>query len=215
MLTNKKPYNIFTPSGEQAQYAICSPIVDENGTIYFKNDSAFLMAVGSTVDRVEITKNPDKLEYLAGDVFDATGMEVTAHYKNGTSLDVTDYVKWSTEKLTADDTDFQITLPFAMYQNREKDGGMEFGIKCLEPFTTLNIKVEGANVNYGDINGDGVISSTDAAMIYRYSNGKFTFTDEQKAAADVNGDGVISSTDAALVYRKSNGKLAKFPVENK
>lgn len=39
--TYTTPYNIFTPSGAQAQYAICSPIMDEYGTIYFKNDSAY------------------------------------------------------------------------------------------------------------------------------------------------------------------------------
>ena len=38
-------YAIFTPSGAQAQYAICSPIVDENGTLYFKNDSCFQMCI--------------------------------------------------------------------------------------------------------------------------------------------------------------------------
>ncbi|MBR6798539.1 MAG: cadherin-like beta sandwich domain-containing protein, partial [Firmicutes bacterium] len=36
-------YALFTPTGDQAQYAICSPIVDEYGTIYFKNDSAHMM----------------------------------------------------------------------------------------------------------------------------------------------------------------------------
>jgi len=46
--------------GAQAQYAICSPIIDADGTIYFKNDSAYLMAVGSVVDRIEIAKLPDK-----------------------------------------------------------------------------------------------------------------------------------------------------------
>jgi len=54
---------LFTPDGAQAQYAICSPIIDADGTIYFKNDSAYLMAVGSVVDRIEIAKLPDKTVY--------------------------------------------------------------------------------------------------------------------------------------------------------
>ena len=37
---------LWTPAGAQAQYAICTPIADEYGTLYFKNDSAYLMAVG-------------------------------------------------------------------------------------------------------------------------------------------------------------------------
>ena len=65
--TYTTPYNIFTPSGAQAQYAICSPIMDEYGTIYFKNDSAYLMAVGSTIERIEVTKLPDKTTYNVKD----------------------------------------------------------------------------------------------------------------------------------------------------
>ena len=68
--TYTTPYNIFTPSGAQAQYAICSPIMDEYGTIYFKNDSAYLMAVGSTIERIEVTKLPDKTTYNVKDTFD-------------------------------------------------------------------------------------------------------------------------------------------------
>ena len=76
-------YALFTPAGEQAQYCICSPIVDENGTLYFKNDSAYLMAVGSTIERIEVTKLPDKTTYNVKDTFDPTGMQVTAYYANG------------------------------------------------------------------------------------------------------------------------------------
>ena len=68
-----RPYVLFTPSGGQAQYAICSPISDETGTIYFKNDSGYLMALGSTITALEITRLPDKLRYQPGEVFDPTG----------------------------------------------------------------------------------------------------------------------------------------------
>lgn len=37
---------LFTPDGEEAQYAICSPIVDKDGTIYFKNDSGPIDGIG-------------------------------------------------------------------------------------------------------------------------------------------------------------------------
>ena len=47
-------YALFTPAGEQAQYCICSPIVDENGTLYFKNDSGYLMAYGSAVKELKV-----------------------------------------------------------------------------------------------------------------------------------------------------------------
>lgn len=57
------------------------------------------------------------------------------------------------------------------------------------------------------------VASTDAAIVYRYANGKYQLSADQLLAADVNGDGVVNSTDAALIYRMANGKLLKFPVE--
>ena len=68
-VTYDTPYVLFTPSGAQAQYAICSPVIDADGTIYFKNDSAYLMAVGSTMDRLEVTAQPEKTVYHAGQTF--------------------------------------------------------------------------------------------------------------------------------------------------
>lgn len=214
--TYTTPYNIFTPSGAQAQYAICSPIMDEYGTIYFKNDSAYLMAVGSTIERIEVTKLPDKMTYNVKDTFDPTGMQVTAYYTNGKTRDVTKYVTWSENPLKASDTDFQITFPYAMYQNRENSETleMEYGVHCDKPMTTLTLTIgDQTEVKYGDVNGNGKVDSTDAAIVYRYANGKYQLSADQLLAADVNGDGVVNTTDAALIYRVANGKLSKFPVE--
>lgn len=71
---------------------------------------------------------------------------------------------------------------------------------------TLTITLEKAPAN-------GTLASTDAAIVYRYANGKYQLSANQLLAADVNGDGVVNSTDAALIYRMANGKLLKFPVE--
>lgn len=70
------------------------------------------------------------------------------------------------------------------------------------------------DVTYGDVNGDGIVNSTDAAIVYRSVNGRYTLTDSQKLSADVNGDGAVNSTDAALIYRYTNGKMSKFPAES-
>lgn len=37
--------DLYTPTGDMAQYCICSPICDSDGTIYYKNDSGYLMAI--------------------------------------------------------------------------------------------------------------------------------------------------------------------------
>ena len=104
-------YILFTPYGDEAQYAICSPIADSEGNLYFKNDSARMMRLSSRMTSLEITQQPEKQVYCIGKTFDDTGMKVIAHYANGTSKDVTDYVTFTTEPLTTDDT--EITVSYA------------------------------------------------------------------------------------------------------
>ncbi len=74
---------LFTPQGDLAQYCIASPIVDKDGTIYMKNDSNHLFAIGSKVLSIELVQEPDKTRYDAGEMFDPTGMKVVAHMANG------------------------------------------------------------------------------------------------------------------------------------
>ena len=63
----------------------------------------------------------------------------------------------------------------------------------------------------GDVNGDGKIDNTDAALVYAYFNGKAELTEEQLARADVDGDGEISNIDAGLIYAFYSGKISTFP----
>ena len=185
---------LFTPSGAQQQYAICSPITDESGTIYFKNDSAFLMALTSTIRKLEITAAPDKTAYREGESFDPAGMQITAHYANGYTRDVTKYVTWSTAPLTAADTRFRLEFPYAMYQNA--DG--KTGVACVKPSVMLSLTISALAA--GDVNGDGVVDDVDAALAYGYVNGRLTLTDEQLLRADVNVDGLVDQNDAAQIY---------------
>ena len=111
---------LFTPRGEQAEYAICSPIVDEYGTIYFKNDSSYMMALGSKVKKIEITKQPDKTKYDSGETFDPTGMEVTAYLANGMTRDVTKYVSYSKEPVTDTTLEIEVSFDHVMYNDKEK-----------------------------------------------------------------------------------------------
>lgn len=39
---------LFTPTDDKAQYSICSLVADEDGTIYYKNDSGYIFAVENT-----------------------------------------------------------------------------------------------------------------------------------------------------------------------
>ena len=59
---------------------------------------------------------------------------------------------------------------------------------------------------YGDVTGDGSITSADATAILQYVVGLITLTPQQLYAADVNNDGTVGSLDAAWVlYYAVNG----------
>lgn len=61
-----------------------------------------VLKVVKKVDHIEITTPPTKTEYRGGDKFEPTGMEVTAHYTNGTTAVLTrdQYVIFHGDKLT-------------------------------------------------------------------------------------------------------------------
>ena len=100
---------------------ICSLITDEYGTMYFKNDSAYMMALGSKITKIMVTKKPDKLVYKAGETFDSTGMEVTAFYSNGKTRDITKYVTVENKKLTANMTDIEVSFEHVLYNDELKN----------------------------------------------------------------------------------------------
>ena len=165
--TIETAYVLFTPDGAQAQYAICSPVVDEEGNIYFKNDSAQLMRLSSRITELEVTQQPDRTTYSKDDTFDAKGLKVTAHYANGATKDVSDYLKYTTDPLTTDDTEITIginleqlvkdklenlpenlknqTAKWQQYQDKDGKAGVEWEI----PTTSVTITVE-EHHNYGE-----------------------------------------------------------------
>ncbi len=135
---------LFTPSGEQAQYAICSPIVDEYGTLYFKNDSGYMMAVGSKVESIEVVTEPEKTVYTEGEAFNADGIKVIAHLANGLDRDITEAVTYSvnSESLSVEDTDVTIYYNYAMYgDNLDSENGNVTNVEADVPETYVDITV--------------------------------------------------------------------------
>lgn len=68
---------------------------------------------------------------------------------------------------------------------------------------------------YGDINGDGLISSTDYVLISRYILGIIDDFPNiyGEEVADLNGDGRINTIDATILQRYLLEIINKFPVE--
>ena len=134
-------YAIFTPSGAQAQYAICSPIVDENGTLYFKNDSCFLMAYGSMITKLEAKTTVDT--YEAGKVFSMEGVTVTATLANVETRDVTAMMSAPTTPLEAEQTAVTLTLGKGQTMYHNVPTGSAMKTEEIAPITVeLSVRVE-------------------------------------------------------------------------
>ena len=186
---------VFTPVGSLAQYCICSTIADEYGTLYYKNDSCYLMALTSKVESIEVAEEPTSITEKNGTIT-AEGLKVVSHLKNGEQRDITDYVKLSKK---ADGT-YLVTYTYG-FDNEN------YGLKTL---TTTFGKPD---FIYGDVDGDGEVNLLDAALVYAYVNGRRSLTEDQQKIVDVDGDGEVNLLDAALVYAYVNGRISTFPVE--
>lgn len=188
-------YALFTPFDKQAQYAICSPITDSDGTLYFKNDSGYLMAFGRSIETIEVTKQPNRTQYTAGESFDRTGMVVTATLSDGSTRDVTDMVSAPSEPLT-DGTE-EITLELGrgqtMYRNLPDGDKMSAGNKIAAITATIPIRV-------GDAAGSGTLTD-DIAWSFQPSSNTLSI------------DGEIPEGHKVLIAcYDENGMLTKLEI---
>lgn len=62
----------------------------------------------------------------------------------------------------------------------------------------------------GDVNGDGNVTTADAAALLSYAAETNQLGDEQLEAADVNGDGVADTKDAVEILKYSAEKISSF-----
>ena len=206
-ITYDTAYVLFTPSGAQAQYALCTPIADEYGTLYFRNDSNHMMALGATIQKIEVTKLPDKTAYKIGDAFDPTGMQVTATYTNGTTRDITRAVSYSEEALQETDTDFPITYEHVLYQN--KDG--ETGVEYTAPMTAIQLQIvseeEAAVIDKIEAIGEVTLDS-EAAI--KEARAAYDALPEDSQAKIADYAAVLTDAEAALKELQKNDNITCY-----
>ena len=179
---------LFTPQGAQAQYAICSPIVDEYGTIYFKNDSAQMMALGSKIKKITVSKLPTQTTYDIGDVFNPAGMKVEAVLTNGKRMDISQYVQYGADSLTAKDSDVLIYYANQMYND-------ETQLDTL--YATVDIKVNDAKTSEVNNAAKRQIKAAQPALTVKA--GKKSAVLSWKKVSNANGYQILS------FFQKSGG----------
>ena len=215
---------LFTPNGSQAQYAICSPICDQYGNIYFKNDSAYLMSLSNTIERIELLQGPNKTAYQPGELFDPAGMIVRLHYSNGTSRVVPAtrnkiaYLGGTGEALKEGQTETEVHFLYTMYQNETLNNSQTGAGKAyVSPTVSVSITVGDPTppepeVTLGDLNGDGEVDIMDLTALRRYVAGLIKLDADRLAAADLNGDGEVDIMDLTILRRYVAGQIDKFPA---
>lgn len=88
---------VFTPVGSLSQYCICSTVADSCGTIYYKNDSCYMMAISSKILSLEASKDIALTYDRGSGKLEVTSGSLYVTLKNGLTRDVSDYVTYDRE----------------------------------------------------------------------------------------------------------------------
>lgn len=90
-------------------YTFASVSSNHTISVSFKYNGGGSVTPTKTLTKIEVTEQPAKTQYIAGEAFDASGMEVTAVYSDGSRKVVTDYTYSPTGALTSADKNITIS----------------------------------------------------------------------------------------------------------
>ena len=118
---------LFDGRGENGQYCISSCTVDAYGTIYLKTDAEQILAIGPRIEKLEVTAPPDRAVYREGQVFKPEGVRIVAHYANGLTRDVTEYMMYPNDNvpLTAGENSVFAIYPYSLYNDRTPNAQLD------------------------------------------------------------------------------------------
>lgn len=81
---------------------------------------------------------------------------------------------------------------------------MDFSNVTDDMTVTAQYEENGPTVTLlGDVNCDGVVNSTDALLVMRYSMNLAVISEQGLINGDMNGDGLVNATDAVLIMRRT------------
>ena len=155
---------------------------------------------------------PYSYEEIVGTIADvAEGLDAKAYGNSADAVKAAlekvayDLVTLKTATATANNPYDEDTYAFIKY-NRVHKSETDSQKALVADYKALLKTVEDAgksDVTKGDIDGDGVVSALDALAALKFTVGKITLTDAQKAAADVDGDGEVSVLDALAILKST------------
>lgn len=162
-------------------------------TVFYGEKSVMVPVSVSLVNKLEVIKQPAKTSYMVGEIFDSSGMEVVAHYTDGSTALTDDFIWSPAGILTIDDT--KITISYS---------GNE-GISNPED-DEVTITVEDDEISGGDIIGGGSTDEQESinAYITFVDHGKIIVQDKKVKVYDDNSDGSYSIGEAFRALHREN-----------
>lgn len=208
---------VFKPEGPLAQYCISSPVVDEYGTLYFKNDSGNLIALTSAVKELVVAKTPESVD-VDGSKVQVTGGKIVAKLANGMERDVTNVVTYRTNNEGAVEAVYTYGTDVGNYTlstkavsltqpksdikigNGTNEGTTENGVTTFKAGTsadapTITVTAPAAGWKLGESNTFTVASDNDVAcvVLVKKANGSY----EKLTATTADGTHSFTATLAA------------------
>ncbi|MDE6660607.1 MAG: InlB B-repeat-containing protein [Anaeroplasmataceae bacterium] len=159
--------------------------------LYAKWDEEVVIPPKPTAEAVsiEIKKQPDKTEYIEGELFDKTGMVVEVTFDDGSKKEVTDY-----ELMPNGEVALGLEMFCVMYGDLDAYGSITVVAKKL---TSVEVNTLPTKTNYKNYE---TFDPTGLVLKVNYDNGKFDLvnTDQIKWNRDI----LLNATDSTTVTYK-------------
>lgn len=143
-----------------------------------------------------------------GDFEGSWGMPLT-EFKADTEYYYGLYIKASEDYVFADDAVLKINgneIALSEENRAELNNSDTAWLSGLLSFTPSS------NLIYGDVDGDGSVTITDATIVQKASIGLVDLNDDQIKCADVTGDGRVSISDVTLIQKYIAGTYSNTGV---
>jgi len=193
-------------------------LANGTGTTYQADDTFEITAsttlyakwTPKSITNLAYTGTPNKTDYFEGDIFDPTGLTVTATYNDASSEDVTAQVVWTPNPLTAGTT--TVTGTF-MEQTVEIGGITVLGATIIlnssnTPFTSTS----GSNTSVGTKTLDGIEYQNYGG--YNYTSGNTTYLSINKSINGYLGNNtkLCGNISKIVVTFSASNALGKFTM---
>lgn len=180
---------VFTPVSPLSQYCICSTIADQYGTIYYKNDSCYMMAITSKIESLELETEPTFTVAEDGE-WSYTGLKAVTNQVNGTTRDVTKYVEVEYNTETGA---YSVSYTYG-FDNEN------YGLKTLTVYSVSIPEGEGYTVTGNTTAAAGADYTFNVEVLSTYKK-----TDA--FAVKVNGEAIEANEDGSYTVKEVSGNL--------